>query len=213
MRDLRFQYSNNSTKHPTVTKPVSPSQDGRVFLFRWLKERDELMYEELEESITEQDLQFIAEVCLRALNDLGYIDENQLKPWRIQFSDTCLETGVLGGTLPIDDHHGILISPKVTKANVLETVAHEAVHLIQWMKGDTKSGEGDSVIEWKGTPYKILPGNDPGYDNQPWEEEAYRLAPEVIDKLKHTSLTQLGLIWMGKDVGRWALELFTNKDW
>jgi hypothetical protein len=169
--------------------------------------------EENSEGITHKDLGFLATLCILALKDLGHIERSQFKQWAIQFSDTCIETHVLGGTLRVNGNQAILISPNITKANVLETIAHEAVHLIQHMKGDVKSGEGHGVIEWKGVPYKILPGNDPGYDKQPWEEEAYRLTPEIIADLKSVPVTEIMKVWLSNNASQWSLDLFVKKDW
>ena len=73
----------------------------------------------------------------------------------------------------------ILVNPKISKRKVLDTIAHEAVHLIQYMKGDAKR-IGPGVLEWKGKQHQVTLTDGPGYDEQPWEEEAFRIASEVV---------------------------------
>lgn len=152
------------------------------------------MIEELismEGPATKQDLSFLAGLCILALQDLGHINRSEFKEWHIDFGDVYEQKGLLGATSQTEEGKLlILISPQVTKSKLLATVAHEAVHLIQFMKQDTER-VGPDKIKWKGKEYQILPGADPEYDNQPWEEEAYRLAPHIIGTLKTVPKDQI----------------------
>jgi hypothetical protein len=144
------------------------------------------MNEELErlgDPITQWDLFFLLTLCIIALQHPGHIHVIQLEPFGIDFGDVCEEKGLLGGTIQTENGQGVLINPKIDKSKLLTTIAHEAVHLIQFMKGNTKRTQGRGVIEWMGKLHKILTPNDPAYDDQPWEEEAYRLTPQIIDYL------------------------------
>lgn len=171
------------------------------------------MSEKSEELITRNDLIFFATVCLLSLKELKYIDMSQMRPWHIDFGDVCEEKGLWGGTSGIDDKQLILINPNLSKENILPTVAHEAVHLMQFMKGDAKNGDGFSVIEWKGEKFEILPGNHPDYENQPWEEEAFRIAPEILADLKKVPIMEIMQVWRSWSASMWSLELFSYKKW
>ena len=62
------------------------------------------------------------------------------------------------------------------------------------MKGHAKR-VGPGVISWKGVSHGILAGNDPHYDNQPWEVEAHILAPQINRKIQSVPQHQLDEIW------------------
>jgi len=133
-----------------------------------------------DEPVGQLELALVAAACLDALERLGYIDPGQRTPWTLDFGDVCEERGLMGATGPdTDGMLAILINRKISRRKVLETIAHEAVHLIQYMKGDAKR-IGPEVLEWKGKPHQLMLTDGPGYDDQPWEEEAFRLAPEVV---------------------------------
>jgi len=166
--------------------------------------------------ITENDLKFLVTLCILSLKDLGYIHRDQIRSWGIVFKEECEERGVLGGTLLNDGVQGILINPNAKKDNILSTIAHEAVHLIQFMKGDAQNGQGYGEIVWKGETHKVLPGNHENhaeYDSQPWEEEAYRLAPQIVADLRKVPIDQITQVWLTYGASQWSLGLFTNIRW
>ena len=166
--------------------------------------------------ITVNDLTFLATLCILSLKHLGHIEISQCGKWEIAFRDECQQRGVLGGTLKIDDVQVMLINPTATKSNVLSTIAHEVVHLGQFMKGDAQPGEGKAELIWKGEIHTILPGTHEihaEYDAQPWEEEAFRLAPEIIADIHKVPIVQIAELWMSMKASQWSLDLFTNAKW
>ena len=59
--------------------------------------------------------------------------------------------------------------------NWLKVLAHECVHLKQFIKGELSP----NLDRWKSNRY--VSHHD--YDNQPWEREAYRLEYSLLNKL------------------------------
>ena len=130
------------------------------------------------EEITTKELRYCMVICLTGLFHLGYINLSQFRYFQIEFGDECQERGFSGGTSELPNGGALIqINPKISRNKLLETIAHESVHAMQFMIGHAKR-VGPGVIGWKGESYTILAGNDPDYDNQPWEEEAYRIAPQ-----------------------------------
>src|SRR5688572_24967482 len=97
------------------------------------------MVKSAESTISDEDLKFLASVCMLSLKDLGYIPSDSWKAWAIEFSDHCEEQRAHGATLQTSRGQGILLNRNTTRANVLEIIAHEAVHLVQFMRGDVRN--------------------------------------------------------------------------
>lgn len=165
---------------------------------------------EIDVAITDQDLRFFATVCMLSLRDLGYIPPGEWRPWAIEFSDECEGRRVHGGTLQNSNGQGILINPNATRDTLPGIIAHEAVHLVQFMRGDARNGSVPGRIDWKGISYQILPGDHPDYEAQPWEEEAYRVAPEIIRDLKKVPITEIMKVWLEFQAQQWCLDYFVD---
>jgi hypothetical protein len=151
--------------------------------------------ENLHDQISLRQLKYCGVLCTLSLNRLGHIDIRRCTQTDIVFGSVREEKGLLGGTSQTEDGRQlIVIDPKVSKEDLWGTVAHEAVHAIQFMKGDAKR-VGPGLIKWKGKQYQILPAGHPDYANQPWEEEAYRLAPQVIAKIQTFPQEHLNDLW------------------
>ena len=157
---------------------------------------DEL--KDADETVTTRDLKYSVVVCLTALLHLGYIKPGEFAGFHSDFDDVCEEKGLLGGTSPDGQGGQVLINPKVKRSQLFEIIAHESVHAIQYMKGRARR-VGAGVIDWQGVQYQILPGDDPNYDNQPWEKEAHQIAPIVIDKINTFTEEELERLWQSID--------------
>ena len=59
---------------------------------------------------------------------------------------------------------------------VAKHLAHELVHAKQWIKGEL----GETGQIWHGVSYR---GCETAYIDRPWEEEAYRLETDLIERL------------------------------
>lgn len=67
----------------------------------------------------------------------------------------------------------IHLNPRIGAIRLLETLAHECVHMKQFASGELRDLLGSSEVAWK---RKLYPGyyTNPGdYLNLPWEIEAY----------------------------------------
>ena len=75
----------------------------------------------------------------------------------------------------------IVFDPTLTPGQVFQTLAHEMVHVAQYVSGDLYVvWNGESMDEfWKGVH---VPSSD-DYMSLPWEEEAYRLGDELLQGL------------------------------
>jgi hypothetical protein len=68
----------------------------------------------------------------------------------------------------------IQVNPFIGSHDILETLAHEMVHVKQFAYSETN----DSLTRWKGT---FVPDELDYYD-QPWEIEAYGMTPGLFTK-------------------------------
>ena len=60
---------------------------------------------------------------------------------------------------------------------ILTWIAHECIHLKQFVLGELYDYE-DNTVQWKTKRYKL----HMDYDDMPWEREAYRLETKLYDK-------------------------------
>ncbi len=137
----------------------------------------------LVEIIIRDWMKIAAKACLNILVQLGHIEENQISTWDIKYEPEVAQKGMLAGTITDDSGKQIIcVDPNVKLAEIIEVIAHETVHLMQYMKGEAKYYDANSII-WQGKTYQLLPANHPKYKEQFWEEEAFRLAPQIIKML------------------------------
>ena len=74
--------------------------------------------------------------------------------------------------------------------SLIDTVAHEMIHVKQFNRGDLK------VIGPR-TIYQETDHTDTEYDNQPWEIEAFEESPKLSEKfLKHKNMKQPKILKM-----------------
>jgi hypothetical protein len=71
-------------------------------------------------------------------------------------------------------HFEIEINPCIGSHDILETLAHEMVHVKQFVYSETN----ESLTRWKGS---IVP-EDIDYYNEPWEIEAYGMSIGLMTK-------------------------------
>lgn len=64
--------------------------------------------------------------------------------------------------------------------HLVECLAHEMVHVRQMATGQLID-LGDNWIIWEGKKYKCLSCDNPDSVNEPFEEEAYRLADDLYE--------------------------------
>jgi len=74
--------------------------------------------------------------------------------------------------------------------SLIDTVAHEMIHVKQFNRGDLK------VVGLR-TIYQEVDHTDTGYDEQPWEIEAFKESPKLSKKfLKHKNMKQPKILKM-----------------
>lgn len=124
--------------------------------------------------------------CLNILVERQYMDESKIGEWDVRYQlNLAQERGYKAGTFPsADGSFYIAVEPSITEDEIHETMAHETIHLIQHFKGDVKH-DASGMVNWKGQMYTRVPPSQPEYDEQPWEEEAYRLGRELVEVLEH----------------------------
>ena len=124
-------------------------------------------------------------LCLKKLVEMARVRHEQVnRNWRIEFDGTKLQTKKLGAATTLDSNNQLVVylPPPVNVEHVMFLIAHEAVHVAQICRGDYFPFFGFSV--WKEQEYVSLPAEDPGYASQPWEAEAFELAPGLFEYLK-----------------------------
>lgn len=73
----------------------------------------------------------------------------------------------------IDTEHGeylVFLSPKLKTSELIQTLAHEMVHIKQYAKGQLRVK--NLGVSWRGKMYKY--SEDRGYHTRPWEIEAMK---------------------------------------
>lgn len=70
----------------------------------------------------------------------------------------------------------IRINKSLSEDMIIETLAHEMVHVKQDAKGEkVQRNRGGYKVLWKGVDHTKTP-----YSKQPWEREAYRLESKLV---------------------------------
>ena len=124
--------------------------------------------------------------CLTKLVVLKRVSYDQTQvPWYVAFDDVRLAKNKVGGGFSLDSRGipVIYLPTGASRMGMAERVAHEFVHLAQFMREDYEPLFG-GFTEWKSDPYPTLPGDDPDYPKQPWEAEAFALAPVLLEYLR-----------------------------
>lgn len=97
---------------------------------------------------------------------------------KIQFDSQLDEYGyasVKGCTSPKKDRQYLIeINPHIGARDILDTLAHEMVHIKQYVYGETN----ESLTRWKGQMISA----DIDYFNHPWEIEAYGMSRGLFTK-------------------------------
>lgn len=114
-------------------------------------------------------------------------EQVQYKKWHLKFDREKLTKRKLAGYVSMnrDNTPVLCLSPDLTGNSLVQVIAHESIHLIQVFRGDVFYGVG--YTSWKGKKYKSLPAEHPDYRNQPWEKEAFELAPILYQYLRQYS--------------------------
>lgn len=133
-----------------------------------------------EELLKLQKMKKVAALFLGMLETQGYIYQNQISQWDVLYNDDLTQKGKLAGTIPYTEGPIICVSPEISESEIVTTLAHEIVHVMQYMKGDAERTEEGKFL-WKGELYEILPSDDPNYCEQPWEKEAYELSQKLLE--------------------------------
>jgi len=72
----------------------------------------------------------------------------------------------------------VRINKTMTESQIMETLAHEMVHVKQDAKCEkVQRDRGGYRLLWKGVDHTYTP-----YSKQPWEREAYRLEKKLVKK-------------------------------
>ena len=90
----------------------------------------------------------------------------------------------VGSTRWVHDNHNprifeVRISPNQNRLNTLGTLAHEMVHVKQYVNGELKQYVMREGWRWKN---KVMMDDDEGmyYSKLPWEREAYRKQQKLL---------------------------------
>ena len=73
----------------------------------------------------------------------------------------------------------ITLNKKLNKEELLLVLAHEMVHVKQWVRGELKDTNCGKQL-WKNKDY-----TNTNYDNQPWEIEAHELEYEWVNVINN----------------------------
>jgi hypothetical protein len=99
-----------------------------------------------------------------------------------KFSD--IDESDYNGYVEVEDSHikprhfSIHIHKFMDEDMIMETLAHEMVHVKQDVKGETKERyRGGFKMYWKGEDHTETP-----YRKQPWEKEAFKLEKRLVKK-------------------------------
>lgn len=166
----------------------------------------------MENKATKKDIAFLGTLCLIIGKRLGFIEMQQMQPWHLEFDEwgKLDEKNLLGATGSTGSTHFVLLSPGLNEKNLLSTIAHESVHLIQFMTGAAQIGDGLTQIVWKGQSYDILPEDSPDYESQPWEEEAFRHAPQILKAIQSVPELYILDTWKRFQASEWSYNLVIN---
>lgn len=130
----------------------------------------------------------IVRITLSVLIEREHLEPEQIIDWDLKYYPELMKTrGFAAGTFVLPNgEHFITIDPAIEFDDIFEALVHETVHLAQFFKNDTRNGEQKDEMIWRGTSYKILPPDHPDYKKQPWEEEAFRLTPELKELVRQS---------------------------
>lgn len=127
--------------------------------------------------VGKQDKMCAAEIKFAAAFFAQYLMGNRLaKTLHLIISFTDQGDNTDGRCLPIDmdskspRSYFIGVSPKMSRAKILQCLAHEIVHVKQYVKRELSVGW--KTASFKGQTYKISESIE-DYFNWPWEIEAY----------------------------------------
>ena len=76
-------------------------------------------------------------------------------------------------------------STKHPTSQILTWIAHECVHLKQFVNQELFDYE-DETVQWKSKRYKL----SMNYDDMPWEKEAYRLETKLYEEWEEQNGTE-----------------------
>lgn len=130
------------------------------------------------------DLQLARIIVKMALNRLrsnGVLRPcSRYRTYNISIDDRKLEeVGLIGATtIGIDSLPIIYLRSFLSFDLLIGIVAHESVHLAQILNGDLVPGI-PGFKNWRGTWFVTFPATSHFYSEQPWEREAFDLAPEL----------------------------------
>ena len=114
----------------------------------------------------------IAKFCAEKLFSKKLSDKIMLD---IEFSKTLLKEDGILGEIDFDDHNHrpreftITVDSTVSKRRMMETIAHEMVHLKQYAKGELVDMMGSGAVRWQ----KEDVSRGINYWDLPWEIEAH----------------------------------------
>ena len=124
-------------------------------------------------------------LSLAKLVEMNHVRREEVNGnWRIEFNCAKLQRKNFGGatTLDSNNHLVVYLSSQLNVEGLMFVIAHEAVHVAQICRGDYFPSFGFSI--WKGCEHVLLTADDPSYASQPWEAEAFELAPGLFEYLK-----------------------------
>lgn len=76
-----------------------------------------------------------------------------------------------------DKEYTVTVDSSLDLPTLLQTVAHEMVHVKQYARGE-HAQLARGVFRWKRRYYSL----DTDYDKQPWEKEAYKLEGPLFEE-------------------------------
>lgn len=77
--------------------------------------------------------------------------------------------------------HFVIYVREYPYRDLLTILAHECVHIDQFMRGDLKLSADNRNVRWKGEIWN----NESPYESRPWEQEALSRERKLVKEWKH----------------------------
>lgn len=117
----------------------------------------------------QSDRKMLIEACVQFYAKELKIDKNNFTLFVFSSKDIVKEQGANGMAFPIDDKvYSIMLNSRMDSEKLIEVVAHEMVHIKQFVKGQLKR-KGRQIF-WMGKRYVRSKVN---YYDHPWEHDAW----------------------------------------
>jgi hypothetical protein len=131
------------------------------------------------ESVIERTVNLVID----ALRQMNFFEGNSMPVvWHLRWNSKALSSRRFRAAATAHGNEPVMVLPEdFNLERDIAALIHESIHLAQIAKGDFVPGYGDGTAIWKGQRYNILSsGHDRYFKDQPWEEEAQNIFPDVV---------------------------------